>query len=362
MALPWESSNKKKGTNRTMYDLYDRILGCLVTAAMGDAVGAPSEAYSRDEILQKFGKRIDCFMEAGDNAYALGNRLGEVTDDGSQIYVFSQAVIKARGNLTVQDAADAIVYWADHYPRYYPRNAGPTTRFVVDELKAGKDPLEVGRVGKMYGRGVSNGATMRVASAGLCNPGNWDGAVQTAVTMTAPTHGTQHAYAAACAIACGIAEGITENASVYSILKACIYGAKKGEEIGLQQARRASGATILPKILKAIECAMVSSSMEEAERLIEEFVGNDGDCRIGTSAAIGLFTAAGGAPIPTILGGANIGGDTDTIGCVAGTLAGAFSGFSALPADWYATFKAANPELDFETVAAQLTEIAKARS
>ena len=55
------------------------------------------------------------------------------------------------------------------------------------------------------------------------------------------------AYAAACAIACGIAEGITEHASVYSILKACIYGAKRGEEIGLREARHASGARMLPK-------------------------------------------------------------------------------------------------------------------
>lgn len=345
-----------------MYDLYDRVLGCLVTAAMGDAVGAPSEAYSREEILQKFGKRIDCFMEAGDNTYALGNRLGEVTDDGSQIYVFSQAVIKTKGNLTIQDAADAIVYWAEHYPRYYPRNAGPTTRFVVDELKAGKDPREVGLVGKVYNRGVSNGATMRVAAAGLCHPGDLDGAIDTAVTMTAPTHGTQHAYAAACAIACGIAEGITEYSSVHSILKACIYGAKRGEEIGMRDARHASGARILPKILQAVECALASSSMEEAERMIEETVGNDGDCRIGTSAAIGLFTAAAGDPIATILGGANIGGDTDTIACIAGTLAGAYSGFSALPKDWYETFKAANPDLDFEQIAAQLTEIAYARN
>ena len=344
-----------------MYDLYDRILGCLVTAAMGDAVGAPSEAYSREEILQKSGQRIDGFMEAGDNVYALGNHRGEVTDDASQIYVFSQAVIRAKGAPTVQDAADAIVYWAEHYPRYYPRNAGPTTRFVVDELKSGKDPLEVGRAGKLYGRGVSNGATMRVAAAGLCHPGDLDAAVQTAVTMTAPTHGTQHAYAAACAIACGIAEGITEHASVYSILKACIYGAKRGEEIGLREARHASGARMLPKLLKAIECALNSSSMEEAERLIEEAVGNDGDCRIGTSAAVGLFAAAGGDPIKTILGGANIGGDTDTIGCVAGTLAGAYSGFSSLPQDWYDTFKAANPELNFEKTAAQLAEIAEAQ-
>ena len=38
-----------------IYDLHDRILGCLVTAGMGDALGVPSEAYSRAEILQEYG-------------------------------------------------------------------------------------------------------------------------------------------------------------------------------------------------------------------------------------------------------------------------------------------------------------------
>lgn len=344
------------------YDLEDRILGCFVTAALGDAVGAPTEGLSRHEIVEDFGGRIEEMLDAGDNLYAFGNMKGEVTDDGSQMYVFAQAVVEARGEITVQQAADAIVTWADNYPRYYPRNAGPTTKYVVDELKSGKDPYEVGRTGKIYGRGVSNGATMRIAAAGLCNPGDLEGAIRTAITMTTPSHCTQHAFSCACAIACGIAEGITENATVHSILKACIYGAKRGEEIGLREARIASGARFLPKLMKAIECALLSESLSEAEREIEAYVGNDGDCRIGTAAAVGLFLATGGSPIDTILGAANLGGDTDTIGCIAGMLAGAYAGFKALPDDWVAIFKDANPTLDFETLSQQMTKVAQSRS
>lgn len=39
-----------------MYSLYDRVLGCLVTAGMGDGIGAPTEAMSRQEILEKYGR------------------------------------------------------------------------------------------------------------------------------------------------------------------------------------------------------------------------------------------------------------------------------------------------------------------
>ena len=215
--------------------LYDRILGCLVTAGMGDAIGAPSEAMSRAEILEKFGGPIDTFLDGGENAYAYGNLVGEVTDDASQMYEMAKAVIACGGKLTVEAAAQALVTWSESYPKYYPRNAGPTTSYVINELKAGKDPIATGLVGHVYGRGTSNGAAMRVAAAGLCRPGDLDYAVRTAVTMTAPSHGTQHAYAGACCIAAGIAAAIG-GAGLYGVLKACFYGAEEGERIGRAEA------------------------------------------------------------------------------------------------------------------------------
>jgi ADP-ribosylglycohydrolase len=74
--------------------------------------------------------------------------------------------------------------------------------------------------------------------------------------------------------------------------------------------------------------------MEEAGQKIEDRIGNDGAIQPSVADAVGLFAAAGGDPAKTILGGANIGGDTDTIACIAGMLAGAYAGFSALPRGW----------------------------
>ncbi|MCB0082451.1 MAG: ADP-ribosylglycohydrolase family protein, partial [Caldilineaceae bacterium] len=63
-----------------------------------------------------------------------------------------------------------------------------------------------------------------------------------------------------------------------------------------------------------------------------------------------------------IVGGTNIGNDTDTIAAIAGSLAGALRGISALPQDMFQTFKSANAhEFDVEELARGLTEIAQRR-
>ena len=344
------------------YDLHDRILGSLVTAGMGDALGVPSEAYSRSETIAEYGKPIDHFMGPGNNIYGKGNLPAEVTDDSSQMFEMAKAIIATRGELTVKAAADALISWTKLYPKYYPRNAGPTMSCWTKEYEAGADPLELGKRGKAYGRGFSNGCAMRIAPAALVNPGDLDGAIKTAITMTSVSHGTQHAYSGACAIACAIAEALREDAQVSSVLKAAVYGAKEGERIGLKEARLAYGPRVLPRLMEAIDCVYRADNADDASRLLEETVGCTGDIQPTVGITLGLFAANDGDPLATIKAAANIGGDTDTFACIAGMIAGAYKGFHVLPADWYAEFKAANPTLDFEWAAKEITAIALERS
>ena len=313
--------------------LYDRVLGCLVTAGMGDALGAPSEAMDRNDIITKFGSRIETFVDGSDNKYSFGAKIAEVTDDTTQMYEMAKAVVHCGGKLTVQAAADALVAWSKNFPKFFAGSAGPTptTSSVIEDLKAGKDPVEIGRASGTYFRGTTNGAAMRVAAAGLVYPGNWQGALENAIVMCMPSHGTQHAFAGAAAIACGIAEALRPEPDMLAIVKACIWGAKQGEKRGLETARRAYGPSVVSALLRAVQAALDSNSMTEAEEKIESQVGSDVSIQASVPAAIGLFLAAGGDPVQTIIGGANIGGDTDTIACIAGMLAGAYKGFSALP-------------------------------
>lgn len=343
------------------YSLYDRIFGSLITAGIGDALGGPTEALSRAEIKEQFG-RITKFEDPSSNLVSPDNHTGEITDDTSQLFEMAKAVARSGGDFTIAHAAEALVIWSQSYPKYYPRNAGPTTMHVIKSLLEGADPAEIGKTGKKYGRGTSNGAVMRVAAAGLINPGNLDGAVHTAIEMTAPSHGTQHAFSGAAAVACAIAEAMTEHSTVWSVLRAALYGAEKGEEIGMKEARVASGVHTHAQIITAIDTALKTKTMEEAEAALESVINCEDISVQGTTAlALGLFAAANGDSMKAILGGANIGGDTDTIACVAGMIAGAFNGCSAIPKDLYAQFKEANPAIDFEGVAKDLTAIAEKR-
>lgn len=344
------------------YDLYDRILGSLVTAGMGDSYGMPTEGMSRQEIIDTFGKPVDAFYGPGDNIYVQGNLPAEVTDDSSQMYEMAKVIIETRGNLTPKAVADGLVNWTKRYPKYYPRNAGPTMSNWLVEYLNGGDPLALAKVGKVYNRGLSNGCAMRIAPAGLCNPGDWDKTVETAIIMTSVSHGTQYAYSGACAIACAVSEAMREGSEISTIMKAAIYGARKGEEIGLKEARYAYGPSVVPQILLAMECAYEAIDAEDASRIIERKVGCTGDIQHTVGTALGLFIANDGDPMKTILAAANIGGDTDTFACIAGMVAGAYRGFSALPAEAYAVFKAANPDIDFEWAARELTAVALERA
>jgi ADP-ribosylglycohydrolase len=70
-------------------------------------------------------------------------------------------------------------------------------------------------------------------------------------------------------------------------------------------------------------------------------------------AAVGLFTRAQGDPQRCALLAANLGGDTDTIGAIAGGMCGALSGFGAIPAELVRTLDDVNG-MDLRPTAATL--------
>lgn len=260
-------------------ELYDRILGSLATGCIGDALGAPTEQRSIDEIRSTWGGRVERFYAPPDDApYGRGRRAGQITDDSSQMLYLVDAYIEHHGLLTPAAVAEALLRWADN-PEYFPRFAGPSTRASVDRLRAGEDPTHTGRIGRLTKEGTSNGAAIRVAPAGLANPGDPEAAVQDALVTCLPSHATNLAISGA----------------------ACV------------------------------------------------------------AAALGIFLAAGGDPFLTVVGGANIGDDTDTVACIAGSIAGAMRGFGAVPNDLYAQVLEAN-DLDLKGRAAALADVVTVRA
>jgi ADP-ribosylglycohydrolase len=334
--------------------VYERILGSLKAAALGDALGAPTEGSSRAEITQRYGGLVRDFQPRSVDAPAVGLRPGEVTDDTSQLLAFARALIAYDGELDAARWTAVLRDWLLTSPK--ARLAGPSTRRL---LHSGKEHPS-GWVDDAT-VGATNGAAMRVAPAGLVCPGDVERAVGLAWVCCQPTHDTQVAAAAAGAIAGGVAVALTSRGDLGAVLGACRQGAQLGEALGAREGRQVPARSVADQIELAVSTAAETPGLEAALERIASRVGSSGLAVESIPAAIGVFVAARGQPYEAIVAGASIGGDCDTIASMAGALAGAFRRLEGVPADLLARFDDANDE-DLAGVAKQLYELARHRT
>ncbi|MBZ0058984.1 MULTISPECIES: ADP-ribosylglycohydrolase family protein [unclassified Leclercia] len=346
--------------------MYDKILGSLACAGMGDALGAATELYSIDEIRQTWGGWLDKFVEPPIDTFAgsLKGVAGLITDDSSQMYVFSEALIAAGyGQFTNDDWKAALLRWADMMP--YAMYKGPTTEQVVKALREGHPTNTIGRIGHSSRQapnvGTTNGAGMRVAPAGLVYPGQMEKACHLALLTCLPSHDTNIAIASACAIAGATSQAMVINTTLDEIIDASLEGARQGEQLAKQHARCVAGPSIEKRIRLAVQIAREADSLESCLYDIEGYVGNSVAAHESIPAAIGLLTFCKGKPWETIVAASNVGNDTDSIATMAGAIAGAWKGFDALPKDKYDFFNAVNShDFNLPEIAAGLTQLASA--
>lgn len=331
--------------------LLDRIHGSLAAACIGDALGAPTEQRSIAEIRALWGGRVERFnAPPPDSPFAAGRAAGQITDDASQMLCLVDAYLATNGRPDAVAVAAAILRWAED-EQYYPRFAGPSTRASIDRLKKGADPATAGRVGRLTTEGTSNGAAMRVAPAGLAHPGDPERAVHDALITCLPSHATNLAVSGACCVAAAVAVAMEPGATVERVVAAARRGAAEGERLGRAHGREVAGPHVLRRLDLAVDLAANAASLDDAVAAIAETVGTGLHVSEAVPAAIGFFVAAAGDPFLAVVAGANGGDDTDTVACIAGSIAGAFRGFSAVPRHLYDEVVAAN-NLDLERRAA----------
>jgi ADP-ribosylglycohydrolase len=74
---------------------------------------------------------------------------------------------------------------------------------------------------------------------------------------------------------------------------------------------------------------------------------------------MGIFAAARGEYVPTVLGGTNIGRDADTIAAMAGSMAGALHGAGAIPEEWSRRINVVRGHCIGSTAGTDLAELAR---
>ena len=308
--------------------MYKKVLGCLLGAAAGDAMGAATETRNRRQIEKLFGGYVTEFLTPPADTFARGSRAGQVTDDFSIAYVTLKEIIKS-GKVDEEIATSALLKWAS-VPEYFERFAGPTTRARVLELKgekkAGEEFVPVNDNNK-----ATNGAAMKAAPIALLAKGDIDDAIDKAITVCRITHDNNIALSGAAAIAAATAAAVKEDADLFDVVRASIYGASKGDEIGRRIGHTLAGASVETRIRWAVSIAMRSENLDQTMNEIADYIGSGLMAVEAVPAAIGLCVAAGGKTVEGICAAVNIGNDTDTVATMVGGILGALNGVDSMP-------------------------------
>lgn len=187
---------------------------------------------------------------------------------------------------------------------------------------------------------------------GIINAGDPRQAALETYDVASPIH---HNFCrdAACSMAASVAEALGLKASVESVLQAAVdYLPPESARV----MREFIEATVA--LARDVGDYGVFRERYYAERLLPGIAMPDS--RETVPVALSLFYLADGDPKQTILYGANFGRDADTIASMAGALAGALRGASALPESWVEKVKTESPRAH-EKVARQLVDVVVAR-
>jgi ADP-ribosylglycohydrolase len=323
----------------------DSALGALAGLAVGDALGMPTQAMRRADILADYGPITGLTAAGPRQVIAAGRPAGAVTDDTEQALLLARLLIAGEGRIDPLGFAGALVDWEQAMPAKGSLDLlGPSTRAALGALAAGTPPAEAGR------SGATNGAAMRIAPVGVATPPEPLAAlVDAVVAASMVTHNTSIGLAAAAAVGAAVSAGIA-GASRADCIEIAIAAA------GLAAGRGhwVAGGQVGPRI------AWVTSYLA---RVPPEAWADELDTVVGTSvaaqesvvAAFGILAVARSAWDGVCLA-ASAGGDTDTMGAIVGSMAGAIDGVSAWPPDTVRRVEAVN-DLDLAPTAAALLRL-----
>ena len=312
--------------------LCERVAGCFLGGAVGDALGASVEFHSRDEILSAFG-------EGGirDFAPAYG-RPGAITDDTQMTLFTAEGLIRAANQAAEGVPCDTAVSLHSAYLRWLTtQDERPASRrgsnrsdgwlLEVPGLHAQRAPgfscLSALRSGCMGTRAapINNskgcGGLMRAAPAGLVSDGDPDLAFRLGCEAAAITHGHPTGYLSAGAFAV-----IVDRLAAGVALAAAI-------DAGRERLRLEPDAEeTLAAIDAALEKAETAPGSVEDSGLGQGWVAEE-------ALAIALYCVLLDEDFEkAVVRAVNHSGDSDSTGAIAGNLLGVALGAEAIPMRW----------------------------
>jgi len=325
----------------------DRIRGCLLGLAVGDALGAPLEGLSAQQIRAHYGQvthYVDGARAWKKKPYRW--RLpGLYSDDTQQALVLADVMLEC-GRIDADRVAALYIDLATPEGTFLGahRGVGRSFRQVLDDLKRGLSPKITGQ------DSAGIGAAMRIAPVALYYAGQPEAMFDAVMAASLMTHRDVRSLAGAMAVAHAVrrlAAGAAREPSFLLWLAADVAEAEKriaGEFGDLVFSLRAYGQAMSRAIART-EAILELPRDRAMAALIEEANqhGPDPACRrptmgfppacIPACLYLLLTTDSFEEAVTDVV---NLGGDADSAGAILGAMAGACYGLPAIPHRWLA--------------------------
>jgi ADP-ribosylglycohydrolase len=313
--------------------LAERIRGCLLGGACGDALGAPVEFLSTRQIAARFGSKGITGFEPDNGP------LGAVTDDTQMTMFTVEGLIRARvrqelGGVsdwpavvhraclrwlstqlhphTARPSIDGLDGWLIEDARLWSQRAPGTTCLV-----ALKSATTLGAPAENDSKGC--GTVMRDAPWGLAFPGDPDTAFRLAFEAARTTHGHPSAHYASGAIA-AIVSRLCAGLDLGDAVERTITG----------NLRHPDGVEVAAALVMALQFAGQPGWRSSLLELGGGWVAEE-----ALAIAVLCALSAEGSQ-QALIAAVNHDGDSDSTGAICGNLLGAALGADAFPAEWIA--------------------------
>ena len=297
-------------------DLKRRARGALLGAAVGDALGAPCEGRSAQEIRALYGVITGFVTESGAG-----------TDD-TDFTLFNAHIVRTYGPGVTPAQVEA--EWRDKLlaPGRAYRPGGFSDVISTRNLLAGLQPPHSGAFGHQM---WSDGVAMAISAAGIRCPGDPAAAARLAAALGSISNGRDGIFAAQ-AVAAAISVAMA-GADPAQMMKAAL-DAPPADSWTARALRRAADVAVHAAgdpeaALEEIGAALVVPWWPWADLATE-----------AVPLAFAALLVTGGDFARAVPYGVRFGRDADTIGAIVGSMAGAYGGEEAIPPAWRARVQA----------------------
>jgi len=313
----------------------------LEAFATGDAYGKVTEYCSQEEIDSHY-DRIDELLPPERSIAHQDLFWGQVTDDTEQnVYLIGEYA--QSGVITARGTAMCLLRWVEETDAA-DKYIGPNSLKALRSIRDGTDIDKAG-VG-----GTTCGGMMRAPAAFLFSSD--ETLARNVVACLTPTHNTSVAIEAAMCYAYAL-NAAQKGLSVPQILDMACEGADIGRQYGSKK-RVAGVAPSCRERIRFLTRALPALTDEKAlKRFLYYVLGATlASCDV-CACVFALFMYSGRDVRLAIRLAAELGGDTDTIACLAAGLCTLYSGGHNIDRDTVALVERAN-HLDFDALAGQV--------